>query len=115
MFLSSFRAAIRWGDPVRRGPLSKEAKQLFGGSRADCLGRSKGKAGNLQGKPKPAGLELASEAAERGNYPEAKPNEKRLKGRRACKKNRVFMGPHKITMTFGQPLNGHSASVSRAE
>ena len=73
MFLSSFRAPIRWGDPVRRGPLSKQAKQFFGGSGADCLWSSKGAAGNLQGKPKPAGLELASEAAERGNYPEAKP------------------------------------------
>jgi hypothetical protein len=79
--LSSFRAPIRWGDPVRRGPLSKQAKQFFGGSRADCLCRSKGAAGNLQGNRNPPGLELESEAAERGNYPEAKPKEERLKGR----------------------------------
>jgi hypothetical protein len=57
------------------------------------LCRSKGAAGNLQGKPKPAGLELASEAAERGNYPEAKPNEERLKGRRAYEKNKLSMEP----------------------
>jgi hypothetical protein len=42
-----------------------------------------------RGNRNPAGLELASEAAERGNYPEAKPNEERLKGRRACKMNKL--------------------------
>lgn len=40
-----------------------------------------------RGNRNPPGLELASEAAERGNYPEAKPNEERLKGRRAYKKD----------------------------
>jgi hypothetical protein len=35
--LSSFRAPIRRGDPVRRGPLSRQARQFFGGSRPDCL------------------------------------------------------------------------------
>jgi hypothetical protein len=110
MFLSSFCAPIRWGDPVRRGPLSKQAKQFFGGSTADCLWCSKGAAGNLQGKPKPARLELVSEAAERGNYPEAKPNEERLKGRRACKKNKLSMGlSAKITMTFGRLTEGSSS------
>jgi hypothetical protein len=102
MFLSSFRAPIRWGDPVRRGPLSKQAKQFFGGSTADCLWCSKGAAGNLQGKPKPARLELVSEAAERGNYPEAKPNEERLKGRRACKKNKLSADLSSKIRTFGR-------------
>ena len=35
-FLSSFRAPIRRGDPVRRG-LSRRAGLFFGGSRPDCL------------------------------------------------------------------------------
>jgi hypothetical protein len=38
-----------------------------------------------RGNRNPAGQELASEAAERGNYAEAKPNEERLKGKQACK------------------------------
>jgi hypothetical protein len=55
-----------------------------------------------EGNRNPPGLELASEAAERGNYPEAKPNEERLKGRRACKKNKRPSGRQQITMTFGR-------------
>jgi hypothetical protein len=46
---------------------------------------AKGEAGNPGGKPKPVGLELLSAAAERGNYPEAKPKRDGLKGRRICK------------------------------
>jgi hypothetical protein len=50
----------------------------------DCLCLSKGEADNPGGKPKPAGLELPSAGAERGNYPEAKPKREGLKGRLAC-------------------------------
>ena len=45
----------------------------------------KAKPAICEGNRNPPGLELASEAAERGNYPEAKPNEEGLKGRRACR------------------------------
>jgi len=37
------------------------------------------------GNRNPLGLEQQSEAAERGNYPEAKPDGELLKGRSACK------------------------------
>jgi len=53
MCLSSFRAPIGWGDPERRGPLSRQARLFFGGSGADCLCSAKGEAGNPGGKPKP--------------------------------------------------------------
>jgi len=45
---------IRRGDPVRRGPLSRQARQFFGGAPGQivCV-VSKGAAGNLAGKPKP--------------------------------------------------------------
>jgi hypothetical protein len=39
-----------------------------------------------EGDRNPHGLELTSEGAERGNYPEAKPNGEGLKGR-ACVQN----------------------------
>jgi hypothetical protein len=45
---------------------------------------SKGEADNRGAKPKPAGLELPSAGAERGNYPEAKPKREGLAGGLAC-------------------------------
>ena len=42
-----------------------------------------------EGDRNPLGPELLSAAAERGNYPEAKPNRDGLKGRRASGKRRV--------------------------
>jgi len=45
----------------------------------------KAKPAILEGNQNPHGLELPSEGAERGNYPEAKPNQEGLKGRPACK------------------------------
>ena len=43
-----------------------------------------------EGNRNPLGLELLSAAAERGNYPEAKPNRDGLKGRRACKEAELY-------------------------
>ena len=76
------------GRPGAKGAALQASEACFseGPEQIVCV-LAKGAAGNLRGKPKPAGLELLSEGAERGNYPEAKPNEERLKGRRACKKN----------------------------
>jgi hypothetical protein len=66
---------ICWGDPERRGPLSRQVKPVFRRFRSRLFAVwQKGAAGSLRGKPKPAGLELLSDGAERGNYPEAKPN-----------------------------------------
>jgi hypothetical protein len=55
------------------------------------------------GNRNPRGQEPVSEAAERGNCPEAKPNEDRLKGRRACTKNKLSYGSgSKPRWTFGR-------------
>jgi hypothetical protein len=75
------------------GAALQASETVFGGSRADSLYRSKGAAANLQGKPKPAGLELASEAAERGNYPEAKPNEEKAERQTSLQEEWSLYGP----------------------
>ena len=91
MYLSSFRALIGWGDPEQKGAALQASEVSFSEAPEQivCV-FAKGAAGNLRGKPKPAGLELLREAAERGNYPEAKPNRERLKGRRADATDREF-------------------------
>jgi hypothetical protein len=61
-----------------------------------------------RGNRNPPGQELASVAAERGNYPEAKPNEERLKGRRACKMNTLYGLSSKTRMTFGRLTRAYS-------
>jgi hypothetical protein len=43
-----------------------------------------------EGNRNPVGLELLSAAAERRNYPEAKPNRDALKGRHACQQRRTL-------------------------
>jgi hypothetical protein len=94
------------------GAALQASETVFGGSRADSLYRSKGAAANLQGKPKPAGLELASEAPSAGITLKPSPTKKRLKGRRACKKNRVSMGRQQIKMTFGRSTQWPFAAAS---
>jgi len=63
------------GRPGAKGAALQASEACFseGPEQIVCV-LAKGAAGNLRGKPKPAGLELLSEAAERGNCPEAKPN-----------------------------------------
>jgi hypothetical protein len=94
--------------PSKRNSFSEGPGQIV-------CGVQKAQPAICRGNRNPAGLELASEAAERGNCPEAKPNEERLKGRRACKKSRVSMRPAKITTAFGRPTQRRLASVFRAE
>src|SRR5690242_15373951 len=57
------------GSQGKRGCFSEAPEQIV------CAFR-KGAAGNLGGKPKPAGPELPSEAAERGNALKPSPTEK---------------------------------------
>jgi hypothetical protein len=67
-----------------RAELSREAIRLGRQERIVCA-LQKAKPAIREGNQNPLGLELLSAAAERGNYPEAKPNRDGLKGRRACK------------------------------
>jgi len=63
------------GRPGAKGAALQASEVSFSEAPEQIVcGLAKGAAGNLKGKPKPAGLELLREAAERGNYPEAKPN-----------------------------------------
>jgi hypothetical protein len=72
------------GRPGAKGAALQASKDSFSeGPEQIVCAFAKGEASNLRGKPKPPGLELLSEAAERGNYPAAKPNREGLKGRRA--------------------------------
>jgi hypothetical protein len=111
MFLSSFRAPIRWGDPVRRGPLSKQAKRFFGGSTADCLCRSKGAAGNLQGKPKPARAGTGERSCRaRGITLKPSPTKREAERQTSLQdENRVSIGPPANHDDIRTGLNGHSA------
>jgi hypothetical protein len=62
---------------------------LEGQERIVCA-LQKAKPAIRKGNQNPLGLELLSAAAERGNYPEAKPKRDGLKGRRACKQRRTL-------------------------
>jgi hypothetical protein len=62
---------------------------LEGQERIVCA-LEKAKPAIREGNQNPLGLELLSAAAERGNYPEAKPNRDGLKGRRTCKQRRTL-------------------------
>src|SRR4051794_29646527 len=83
MFLSSFRAPIRWGDRCEGGRSQSNRDSFSEGPGQIVCAVQKAQPAICRGDRNPPGLELASEAAERGNYPEARPNEERLKGRRA--------------------------------
>jgi hypothetical protein len=65
--------------------LGKRGRFSEGQERIVCA-LQKAKPAIREGNRNPLGLELLSAAAERGNYPEAKPNRDGLKGRRAYKK-----------------------------
>lgn len=75
--------------PIRsslQNPCNRVADHSFRRVRTRLFLRlQKAKAGNLEWRPKPAGLELGSDSAERRNYPEAKPKREGRKGRPACK------------------------------
>src|SRR3954463_4744549 len=72
----------RLGRPGAKGAALQASEACFSeGPEQIVCASGKGVPGNLRGKPKPGGLELQSVAAERGNYPEAKPNREGLKGR----------------------------------
>lgn len=74
-----------------KGGRSQAKKASFSeGPEADCLMNfQKGEAGNLGGRPKPVRAGTGDGGAERGNYPEAKPNREGLKDRPACNKREL--------------------------
>ena len=69
--------------PGQRGCFSEGQERIV------CV-RQKAKPAIREGNRNPLGLELLSAAAERGNYPEAKPNRDGLKGRQACKDAELY-------------------------
>jgi hypothetical protein len=71
---------------------------LEGQERIVCA-LQKAKPAIREGNRNPLGLELLSAAAERGNYPEAKPNRDGLKGRPACKDAELYRSFDTTPMT----------------
>ena len=100
--MSSFHAPIRGATRCERGRSPSKRNGFSEGPGQIVCGVQKAQPAICRGNRNPTGLELASEAAERRNYPEAKPNEERLKGRRACKRNKLSnVVSQQTTMTFG--------------
>jgi len=84
--LSSFRARSVGATRSKGGRSQGKQDSFSEGSRSDCLCCFKRRSRQSGRETEtPSGLELSSAAAERGNYPEAKPDGEVLKGRRGCK------------------------------
>jgi hypothetical protein len=80
----------RLGRPGAKGAALQASEAAFRRIRSGLFGAlQKAKPAIREGNRNPLGPELLSAAAERGNYPEAKPNRDGLKGRRACKRRRT--------------------------
>ena len=105
-----------WGRPGAKGgagPLSKQARLFFGGAPGQIVCEvSKAQPAIWRGNRNPVGLELWSAAAERGNYPEAKPDGEVLKEGRSCKYRRSPMFCAKLS--YGMPLSKSAFAFAQA-